>query len=164
MPAPLDPDKRAQIADAIRQGGHRNAIAREHGVSPSTVTSIAKQEGLTDAFDRSSTKRATEARNADVAADRASLKAQLLEDAHRLRRQLWEPCELLNFGGRDNTLGRVDLPRPTFEQQRNIMTSVGIAVDKIEKLERLDQGGGLEEAQGLIRDLVAGIREGVTGG
>lgn len=160
MPAPLDPDQRAAIADAIREGGHRNAIAREHGVSPSTVTKIAKDEGLTDAFDRSATKRATAARVADSDASRADLKARLLEDAHRLRRQLWEPCEVLHFGGKENTLNRVDLDRPTFEQQRNIMTSVGIAVDKIEKLERLDAGGGLDEATGLIRDLVDAIRGG----
>ena len=163
MPAPLDPDKRAAIVDAINAGASRNAIAREHGVSGATVSKIAKDEGLDQAFDRSATKRATAAREADNAATRADLKAHLLEDAHRLRRQLWQPCEYLHFGGKDNKLGRVKLEQPTFEQQRNIMTSVGIAVDKIEKLERLDAGGGLDEAQGLIRDLVAGITAMVPG-
>lgn len=160
MPAPLDPDKRAAIAEAIRTGASRNAIAREHGVSGSTVTAIAKAEGLTDAFDRSATKRATEAKNADTSSRRAELKALLVEDAHRLLAQLWAPCEYLHFGGKDNTLGRVELDQPTFEQQRNIMASFGIAVDKVAVLAKLDAGGGVEEAAGLIRDLVDSIRGG----
>lgn len=158
MSAPLDPDKRAAIADAIRAGGARNAIAREHGVSGSTVTGIAKAEGLDGAFDRASTKTATEARQADVAASQSRLKVRLLEEAHRTLTQLREPCELLHFGGKENTLNRVELERPTFEQQRNIMITVGIAVDKIVALERLAAGGGVEEAAGLIRDLVESIR------
>lgn len=160
MPPPLDPDKRAAIAQAIRDGGRRNEIAREHGVSPSTVTTIATAEGIDGAFDRSATKRATEARNADVAAERARLKSLLVEDAHRLRQQLWLPCTMHNFGGKDNTHNSIELPQPTFEQQRNIMTSVGIAVDKVAALEKLDLGGGVEEAAGLIRDLVDSIRGG----
>ncbi|SNR32946.1 hypothetical protein [Blastococcus mobilis] len=160
MPPPLDPAKRAAIADAIRAGGQRNAIAREHGVSPSTVTTIATQEGIDGAFDRTATKRATEARNADTSARRAELKSLLVEDAHRLRAQLWQPCTMHNFGGKDNTHNSIDLPQPTFEQQRNIMTSVGIAVQRVADLEKLDMGGGVEEAAGLIRDLVDSIRGG----
>jgi transposase-like protein len=157
MPAPLDPAKRAAITADIRAGGGRNAIARKHDVGPSTVTLIAQQEGLTDAFDRTVTKRATKARNADVSARRAELKALLVEDAHRLRALLWEPCTVYKFGGKDNTLNHVDLDEPDFEGKRNLMTSVGI---KVEKLERLDLGGGIEEAAGLIRDLVDSIRGG----
>lgn len=161
MPAPLDPAKRAAIAEAIRDGGKgRNEIARDHGVSASTVGKIAEAEGIDGAFDRAQTKRATEARNADVAARRAELKKLLVEDAHRLRAQLWAPCVMHNFGGKDNTHNSIDLPQPTFEQQRNIMTSVGIAVQRVADLEKLDMGGGVEEAAGLIRDLVDSIRGG----
>lgn len=160
MPPPLDPAKRQAIAQAIRDGGTRNAIARQHDVSPSTVSNIATQEGIDGAFDRTATKRATEAKNADVAARRAELKKLLVDDAHRLRTQLWLPCVMHNFGGKDNTHNSIELPQPTFEQQRNIMTSVGIAVDKVAALEKLDMGGGVEEAAGLIRDLVDSIRGG----
>lgn len=160
MPPPLDPDKRAAIAQAIRGGGRRNEVARAHGVSPSTVTTIAKHEGIDGAFDRTATKRATEARNADVAAERARLKQLLVSDAHRLRELLWKPCTVYKFGGKDNTLNSVDLAEPDFEGKRNLMTSVGIAVDKVAALEKLDMGGGVEEAAGLIRDLVDSIRGG----
>lgn len=160
MPPPLDPDKRQAIAQAIRDGGKRNEVARHFQVSPSTVTTIAKNEGIDGAFDRTATKRATEARNADTSSRRAALKGLLVEDAHRLRAQLWEPCVMHNFGGKDNTHNSIELPQPTFEQQRNIMTSVGIAVQRVADLEKLDMGGGVEEAAGLIRDLVDSIRGG----
>lgn len=66
MPPPLDPDKRAAILQAIRAGGRsRGAIARDHDVSPSTVTNIAKAAGLNTAFDRAQTKKATEAAQVD---------------------------------------------------------------------------------------------------
>lgn len=159
MPKPLDPEKREAIEQAIRDGKKRNEIAREFDVSGATVTNIGKKleatEGLR-AFDRSATKHATEARVADQAAERARLRGLLLEDAHRLRAQLWEPCTLFNFGGKDNTLNSVDLAEPTFEQKAKIMTSVGIAVDKIV---RLDQAGeSTEQAATLLGALVGEIR------
>jgi transposase len=163
MPKPLDPAKRTQIEQAIRDGKSRNAIARQFDVSGSTVTKIGREleqqpdEPLVAAFDRTATKRATEARQVDQAAQRADLRQKLLDDAHRLRTQLWEPCTMYNFGGKDNTLNSVSLDQPTFEQQRNIMTSVGIAVDKIVRLDTLDDGAE-KEAGNLIRSLVDDIR------
>ena len=40
------------------------------------------------------------------------------------------------------------------------MSSVGIAVQRVAGLEKLDTGGGVEEAAGLIRDVVDSIRGG----
>ncbi|MGI5153611.1 hypothetical protein [Microbispora sp. CA-102843] len=89
MPRPLDPDKRAAILDDIKAGHARNVIAREHGVSAGTVTNIARAAGLTHAFDRSATKRATEAAQADAASERATLAAESLAAARAaLRRAL----------------------------------------------------------------------------
>lgn len=159
MPAPLDPDKREAIEQDIRDGLKRNEIARRHDVSGATVTKIGKAleaNGAGPAFDRSATKRATEAREADNAAERARLRGLLLQDAHRLREQLWKPCTIHNFGGKDNTYNSVDLDQPTFADQRQIMTSVGIAIDKIV---RLDVGDAAEQqAASLIEALVTDIR------
>lgn len=163
MPKPLDPEKREAIEDAIRQGHTRNQIARDHGVSGSTVTNVAKRMeargdlGDAPAFDRSATKRATELREVDQAAERARLRGLLLEDAHKLRAQLWTPCVMHNFGGKDNTHNSVDLPQPTFEQQAKIMTAVGIAVDKIVRLDSANDGAE-QQAASLIRSLVDDIR------
>jgi len=160
MPKPLDQAKREAIEHDIRAGHSRNAIARDHGVSGSTVTKIAKTlealEGATPAFDRSATKRATEARAVDLAESRSRLRELLLEDAHRLRKQLWMPCVAHNFGGKDNTYNEHELPQPTFADQAKIMTSVGIAVDKII---RLDGGDAAEQqAASLMHSLVDEIR------
>src|SRR5690606_29394390 len=84
LPAPIPDHKRQAILADIKAGKARNAIAREHGVSPSTVTNIAKSAGMTDAFDRSQTKRATEAAQADNAAIRAIISRRLLEKANEL--------------------------------------------------------------------------------
>jgi transposase-like protein len=163
VPAPLDPAKRDAIEQAIRDGGKRNEIAREHGVSGATVSKIAReleQQGDLDgspAFDRAATKRATELREVDQAAERARLRQLLLDDAHRLRAQLWTPCVMHNFGGKDNTHNSIDLPQPTFEQQAKIMTAVGIAVDKIVRLDSSNDGAE-QQAASLIRSLVDDIR------
>lgn len=160
MPAPLDPQVREAI-EADIQDGHlsRNDIARKHHVSGSTVTKLAKHleaNGAPPSFDRSATKHATAAKSADNAAERERLRGLLLSDAHRLREQLWLPCTVHHFGGKDNTHNSIDLERPTFADQRQIMTSVGIAVDKIV---RLDVGDAAEQqAASLIEALVADVR------
>lgn len=160
MPRPLDPDKRAAIEQDIREGGKtRNQIARDHDVSGSTVSKIAKHLEATTgevAFERSQTKKASEAKEADARLERARLRELLLEDAHRLREQLWRPCVMHNFGGKDNTHNSIKLDQPTFEQQKQIMTSVGIAVDKIIRLD--DQDTGAEKAAALLDQLVTGLR------
>lgn len=141
MPAALDPDKRAAILDDIEAGLGRNDIARRHDVGQATVTRVAAAEGITDAWDRSATQRATELRAIDVKARQSDLAQLLIEDAHRLRRMIWEPVTIYKFGGKDNTLNSVDLDEPDFEGKRNLMTSIAIAVDKVGVLTRDDSEG-----------------------
>lgn len=155
MPAPLDPDKRAAIIADIEAGKGRNAIARDHEVGQATVTLIAAQEGFSEAFDRSASKRATEARAVDVKARQTELAQLLVEDVHRLRRMLWEPCTVYKFGGKDNTLATHDLEEPDFEGKRNLMTTIGIAVDKIAILTR-DDSQGLAAVDSWLRSLGVG--------
>lgn len=59
-------DTRDAVLAAIRAGQHsRAAIARQYGVSRASVTNIAQQAGVIDAFDRSATQKATAAAQAD---------------------------------------------------------------------------------------------------
>lgn len=107
MPAPLDPDKRDAIADAIRAGGKRNDIAREHHVSPSTVTRIGrdledKGELDTPAFDRTKTESASRARAKDNALRRAELEAEFLRRAVEELAECDRGMYVGQFGGRDN--------------------------------------------------------------
>lgn len=71
MPAPIDPAKRQAILDAIKAGaGQRSRadIAREFKVAASFVGKIASESGLDDVWDRTQTKKATEAAQVDLAA------------------------------------------------------------------------------------------------
>lgn len=158
MPPPLDPDKRAAIAQAIRDGGRRNEIARQHEVSPSTVTTIATAEGIDGAFDRTATKRATEAASVDLAAERVRLAGLLMADAFRLREKAWGKQQQIvvvpqKGGGATAELVEVDASAADF---RNYFTSIGIIVDKIGVLTQSD--GAEKEAASLIRSLVDDIR------
>jgi|UPI0008DA3ED8 transposase-like protein len=78
MPAPLSPTRRAAIADDIRAGKGRNAIARDHGISPGTVTTIARREHLW--FEQCTrTAAASEARRIDCEAIRVRREQELLD-------------------------------------------------------------------------------------
>jgi hypothetical protein len=75
----LPEDKRQAILNAIRAGAGQRAradIAREFEVSPTMVGNIAADAGLTEAFVRTQTKKATEAKQID-------LSARLIQQASR---------------------------------------------------------------------------------
>lgn len=141
MPAALDPHKRAAIAQAIRDGGTRNAIARQHDVSPATVTLIAQQDGITDAFNREGTKRATEARRIDQAAASLALagrwstfSGKVLASLERVTDDEWDEVGLLDRA-------RI----------------AGIAVDKSLVLQRTGDPGA-DASQTLVAELLEGLR------
>ncbi|MEV4837774.1 winged helix-turn-helix domain-containing protein [Nonomuraea sp. NPDC049486] len=159
MPRPTIGDaKRTAILDDIR-AGEKSArqIARDHGVAQSTVSKLAKDAGITNAFDRSKTKNATEAARADNAALRASTSRRFLEKANQLLDQMDQPHVAFNFGGKDNTYNEKQLDRPPVSDLRNLMTAAAVAVDKHLVIEKHDNSGEshaavdqwLEEMTGL---------------
>lgn len=155
MAKPISDTIRQQILDLHAAGTSCNAIAKQAGVSASTVSKVCKAAGLT--FDRGRTRAATASHAIDAKARRAELKELLLEDAHKLRAQLWQPARLVNFGGKDNTLAETTLTEPLFADKKNILSAVGIAVDKVEKLEKLDNDGGVQDAESMLQKLIDGI-------
>lgn len=79
MAARIPDDVRAAIADDVRAGlKSRNQIARDHNVSPQTVTNVATEIGVADPFSREHTKKATAARRDDQVGQRAGVAADLL--------------------------------------------------------------------------------------
>lgn len=152
---PLTQAQRQTIIDLHAAGRKRNEIAREAGVAPASVTKVCQQEGLT--FDRTATRAAVAAKVVDAKERRAELTLLLLEDAHRLRQQLWAPARLVNFGGKDNTLAETTLTEPLFVDKKNIMSAVGIAIDRVVKLEAIDNDNGVSDAQSMIQKLIDGI-------
>jgi|GEM_PF-5238376 len=74
--APITPKQRDRIVQLASQGMSRNAIARETGLSGTTVKKYANAAGYN--FDRSKTKKATEAAAIDNAATREAIVAKIL--------------------------------------------------------------------------------------
>ncbi|MBA9003678.1 hypothetical protein [Thermomonospora cellulosilytica] len=136
MPAPLPDDVRAAILADIKAGTKsRNQIARDHGVSPSTVTRLAQTDGLDEAFDRSQTEKATTARVADSKAGRVDHTADLLDLSRaalaRLRERLPDMSD------------------------RDLITLLGVAADKHIALGRLDSDDqGLSAVDAWLRDII----------
>ena len=152
MPPPLPEDVRAAVEAAVRAGGKRNEVAREHGVSPSTVTKIAKDAGITGAFDRSQTKRATASRTADLAEQRSRLSTTSLDLAeHMLRRAR---ASYTYYVATKDDVVPVTLTEPPLSDVRQAATAFGILVDKSAVLERHDSDvQGLAAVDAWLRNL-----------
>lgn len=167
MPPPIDPGKRAAIADAIRDGGTCRGIAREHQVAPDTVRRIAATVGIEHPFARTQTEDATRARMADLAAQRTEVSALFLRRAREALEQFDAPHVVFNIGGRDNVYTEHLMDRPPTGDMRNLATIAGIAVQRHMELARFDTDDGAKDAASLIRSLAAGLNvaaEHMTGG
>lgn len=159
MRKPISDEKRAQVVAAVQSGRSYRDVAAEHNISLSTVAGIAKDAGVTS--DRAAqTAEAAATKRATAAERRAQLQLDLLDDAARLRAQLWQPTTLHSFGGKDNTHNSIDLDEPLFIDKKNIIAAVSGAVARAIDLARLDaeQGGG-QQARGLLARLVDSLDE-----
>lgn len=158
---PWNDDDTAQLKDLHGQGRSLHSIAAEMGRSKGTINRHAARQQPPLTWERTQVAAATAARVIDAKAHRTALQLALLEDAAKLRKQLWEPCIAFNFGGKDNTYAEHDLAKPTFTDQLKIMQATGVAVDRSLKLAEHDSEGadqvrsllgGLAEALGLAPD------------
>lgn len=155
--AKISPETRVKVLDAIRAGGKRNAIAREHGVAASTVTKIAQDAGLADAFDRSATENATRAAVADNKARRAVLARRFLDEAEAALADMRAPHLVYSFGGRDNAYNEHTLDVPPSGDRRNLMIIAATAVDKSMAIDRHDDDAqGLAAVDAWLRDITGG--------
>lgn len=149
---PVTPDDEARITDLHARGLSRNAIARETGWSAGTITTVCNRLGLP--FDRSNMKAATQARKADAAQLRAELEVQLLEDAQKLRAQVWQPHQYRSYGGKDHTLRKWTQDEPQAVDKLKLMQAAGIALDRSIKLATVDKGGEIDEAKSMMGRLL----------
>lgn len=118
------------------QGVSLHSSSSQMGKPKSTVSYHAKRLKLV--WNREATARATEAVVVDNKARRAKLNTELLEDAARLRKQMWEPAFVWNIGGANNTYTEQWLEKPVFNDQKTIMQAVSTAVNASAKLEDAD--------------------------
>lgn len=158
MPNGLPPEKRAAILADITAGGKSlNQIAKDRGVAKATVSKIAKDEGLTNAFDRSRTEAATRAHAIDCRARREALKDQLIEDAERLRARAWQPYEVV-VDNRQLGPQTMTLDLPPAQDVRAFYAAVGLAIDKHCRLEQYDAVDTAADAKSMIGALAEGIQ------
>lgn len=148
---PVTDDERDRITDLHGRGFSRNAIAREIGRSGATITNVCQDLGLT--FDRAAVQAATTARKADAAALRSELELQLLDDAQRLRAQIWQPHEYRDHGGKDFVEVKWTQDEPSPIDKLKLMQATGVAIDRAVRLGELDKDDEVEDAKSMLVDL-----------
>lgn len=141
-----------RVAELHASGLGRNSIARELGIAAATVTRICQERGLL--FDRAATRQALAARRIDCAALRTELEQQLLEDAQRLRAQLWQPHEYRDHGGRDFVEVKWTRDEPNPVDKKHLMQAASAAIDRSIRLAELDKGGEIAEARTMLGQLL----------
>ena len=135
---PVTDKDRDRVRELHAQGLSRNEIARQIQRSGKTVSRLAAEQGLT--FERGpEVAAATEARKVDAKARRAALALKLIDDAERLREQLFAPTLVYNFGGRDNIFEQAMIPKPSARDQQALMNAIGAAIDRSVKLDAYDR-------------------------
>lgn len=141
MAAPLTDAQIQQILELHAEGMPRNKIAELVGCSAGAVSKYVAKAGLS--FERGEmTAAATAAAVADAKTRRAELVLKLLDDAERLRQQIFAPAIAFNFGGRDNTYAEHPLPEPMPADKRNLVQSIAAVVAtsiKIDQHDRTDE-------------------------
>jgi hypothetical protein len=162
MPAPIDPAKRALIEQAIRDGAgqvSRNAIAKQFGVAGSTVGKIATEAGLTEAFDRTKTERATRARSVDLADVRLRLQERWAAKANEALDRSERECQVFAFGGQFNEFSSEILPLPPAADYRSFVTAAAVATDKMVALAKYDAADdGVAGAVSAIENIMDALR------
>ncbi len=152
---PWTPDEDQKLRDLHATETPVRKIAATLNRPRSTVAGRLKKLGLTST--RTKTLAATQANIADAKARRATLQLELLDDAERLRAQLFAPTKVFNFGGKDNTYNEVTLDEPTFTDKLKVVQAVGIAIDKHVRLDEHDSGKANEEAISMLDKLATSL-------
>ncbi|WP_326797457.1 helix-turn-helix domain-containing protein [Streptomyces sp. NBC_01808] len=157
MARPIDDTDREQVRTLHAQGKARNEIARALKRSPSTVSKLARELNLT--FDRAGEVAvATAVRREDLAARRAAFALQLQGSAEELHAQLFAPCTVGEFAGKEGDWHTADLKKPRFGDQRQIIASVQTAVNTSLRIAPAEGGEGAEQ----VRSMLGALGEALT--
>jgi hypothetical protein len=150
---PVEDAVRARAIELIKAGTPRNAIARELQIAPSSVSGIAKAEGLT--FDRASdTASAAAARAHDLKVRRLALIEELFSKAEDHLVAIDQPFLAFNFGGKDNNYNEHELERPPTGDLLNLHRAASLALKDARELIRDDDDEGVAEAESMLMNLV----------
>lgn len=151
---PLSAEDDARIRALHAEGHGRNAIAKATGFALGTVTKALKRMALP--LDREEPRQAVEARRVDLAVRRQALAERLLGDAERLRKQLWTPYRVHQFGGEDGLMTAV-LDEPPAGEKLSLIRACGTAIDKSLRLLEVDRDGEMDSARSMLGRLSEAI-------
>ncbi|GHC44416.1 MULTISPECIES: helix-turn-helix domain-containing protein [Streptomyces rochei group] len=155
MARPITDKDRQAVKRLHAKGTSRNDIARAIKRSPSTVSKIAAELGLS--FDRApQVEAATVARKADLAARRAEMAERLHDAAERELAKMTAPTLYFQWGGKDHKYAQKIQPEPIPADRRAIMSTVATALDRSMKLVPPKDDAGAE-SRSVIGDLIAGL-------
>lgn len=145
-------EKRAQVL--YDDGATCRAIADALGCAPSTVSAWAKRNGLK--FDTAQTDLATRAHTVKLAEARIELAQMMAVAAKDALLELDGPITVYSFGGRDNEFNSHTFDRAPIEVRRNVLTTAGIAFDKMTRIVEKDTGSS-DAAAGVLDQFAAAL-------
>ncbi|MFF9262008.1 helix-turn-helix domain-containing protein [Streptomyces longwoodensis] len=155
MGRPIDDKDRAAVKRLHTAGKSRNDIARAIKRSPSTVSKIAAELGLS--FDRAAqVEAATNVRKADLAERRAAFAERLQDIAEREAAKMHAPTLYWEWGGKDHTYAQKLADEPIPADRRAIMSTIATAVDRSLKLVP-PKDDGAAQSRSVIGELMAGL-------
>jgi len=147
-------DQEQAAHELFNRGSGRNLIARELGVSKTSVTRWAEENNLK--FDRSSTAAAVAAHAVDMAAERIRLVKGMIENADEALESVKGPVIVYSFGGKDNTYEEHELEEAPVSMRREAQTVAAIAVDKLTRIVETDQGAA-HAASSVVDKLLGAV-------
>ena len=150
---PVEADVRARAIELIQAGTPRNAVARELQIAPSSVSSIARDAGLS--FERANqTASATAARQHDLKVRRLELIDELMSKAADHLVAIDQPFLAFNFGGKENTYEEHELDRAPTGDLLNLHRAASLALKDARDLIRDDDDQGVAEAESMLMNLI----------
>lgn len=141
-------------------GKSMHAIAKEMGRSKDTISNHGEKLGLRWGISPQVKAAAAEV-SARAKVRRAELMHLLLEDAHRLRAQMWQPTTYFDWGGKDHDYDEREVPEPTHADKQKLMQATATAVQSYARLEQLEAEAGAPAARSMLERLAE--RLGVEG-
>ena len=130
-----------------------NAIAKELGVSASTISRWAKKVGLS--FERTQTAAATTAKRIDRAAVRADIIDRMYTRSQKVLDRLEADTYVYYIAVAGSGTERVEDDNPPALDEKNLASALGIYLDKATRLELVDGDDGEEHAKGMLAELGA---------
>lgn len=156
--AAISDDQRARILVMVENGMSRNAIVRETGVSAGSVSTIVKSAG--GSFGERTEKMAavTKTRKVELADKRALLELELLNDALKLRAQVWKSTDYQQaVGGQSPEVLHWTMAEPIPADKLKLIQAAGIAIDKSLKISDAAGDNGAEQAKSMLAGLAESL-------